>query len=541
MVDQFGIKEFKSLGYGEFFIFLKEHTSLLPTELQKLLAGNICEKSSLEVSLLQHQLMVLVAQASNSLWESETISKKMISTLLVRQFPTLSFKIMENGSMEDFLHIVCENKNNVISKCVLFSATLLSDPSREDDIVESTGIRTNNAQNDSATSKNAIDVLLRAPMLSDLNSWSHWDLVFAPSLGPLVEWLLSEVNAKELLCLVTKDGKVIRIDQSANVDSFLEAALQRSPFQTAVKLLSLLSLAGGEKHVPLSLLKCYARHVFDVILKSHFENKEVQDNKKYFLLAKTVDEVANNLSGEVHKNSIQIDHLVSGASRFILDSLGYLPSEFRGFAAGVLLSGMQSMIKDAPSAILFECNQEERIMLHEIGLSNGIVEWIDDYHSFCVTGTTADLFTSSKSARLQAAESAVSIGFRHTQNVLYMSTCDDGEAVAPQEEDVHDEASTETSPTVQGAVSSHEVGSGCAEKTSEFDRQKDSALVIESIRRDEFGLDPNLSCMENTMLRKQHARLGRALHCLSQELYSEDSHFLLELVTGIDSFTFVLL
>ncbi|KAF2299960.1 hypothetical protein GH714_006425 [Hevea brasiliensis] len=537
LVDQFCIKEFKSLGYGEFFIFLEKHASLLPTELQKLLAGDTCEKSPVEVSLLQHQLMVLVSQASNSLCEGESISKKMISALLVKQFPMLSFKIMENGSIEDFLHIVGENKNNVISKCVVFSATLLEnhhigDPLKEDDIVESTGIRTNNGQNDSATSKNAIEVLLRAPLLSDLNSWSHWDLIFAPSLGPLVGWLLNEVSAKELLCLVTKDGKVIRIDQSANVDSFLEAALQRSSFQTAVKLLSLLSLAGGEKHVPLSLLKCYARHAFDVILKNHFENKAVQDNNNYLLLGKIVDEGANNLSGELHKNSIQMNQVVPVASRFVLDSLAYLPSEFRGFAAGVLLSGMQSVIKDAPSAILFECNQEERVMLHEIGLSIGIVEWIDDYHAFCLTGTT-DLFTSSEPAHLEAAGSAVSTGLRYTQNVLDRSSCGDGETIVHQE-DVHNEAVTETSLTIQDIVSSNEIGIGCAEESSELDKQKDAALVIESIRRDEFGLDPNLSCMESTMLRKQHARLGRALHCLSQELYSEDSHFLLELVQNAD-------
>ena len=53
---------------------------------------------------------------------------------------------------------------------------------------------------------------------------------------------------------------------------------------------------------------------------------------------------------------------------------------------------------------------------------------------------------------------------------------------------------------------------------------------IEAIRRDEFGLDLELECNESLLLKKQHARLSRALHCLSQELYSQDSHFLLELV-----------
>ncbi|KAI7727540.1 hypothetical protein M8C21_003844, partial [Ambrosia artemisiifolia] len=66
------------------------------------------------------------------------------------------------------------------------------------------------------------------------------------------------------------------------------------------------------------------------------------------------------------------------------------------------------------------------------------------------------------------------------------------------------------------------------------EREKNAANIIESIRVQEFGMDPNISSTENSILEKQHARLGRALFCLSQELYSQDSHFLLELVQNAD-------
>jgi len=65
----------------------------------------------------------------------------------------------------------------------------------------------------------------------------------------------------------------------------------------------------------------------------------------------------------------------------------------------------------------------------------------------------------------------------------------------------------------------------------EESNHEEASLVIETIRREEFGLDQALSYTENSLLKKQHARLGRALHCLSQELYSQDSHLLLELVS----------
>jgi hypothetical protein len=54
--------------------------------------------------------------------------------------------------------------------------------------------------------------------------------------------------------------------------------------------------------------------------------------------------------------------------------------------------------------------------------------------------------------------------------------------------------------------------------------------LIETIRREEFGLETGSSFAESALLKKQHARLGRALQCLSNELYSHDSHFILELV-----------
>ncbi|KAK1592457.1 hypothetical protein Q3G72_025242 [Acer saccharum] len=544
LAEQFNVKEFKSLGYGEFFLFLEKHASLLPYELQKLLAGNMCEKSSFEVSLLQHLLVVLVSQASNSLGENETITKQMITTLLMRQFPLLCFKIMDNGSMDSFLEIVGKYRNDVISKCVLFSETLLGMSTHKkntlletNDVITDSGVRTR--MSESVTSKDAVEVLLRAPMLSDLNSWSHWDLVFSPSLGPLLEWLLNEVNAKELLCLVTKDGKVIRLDSSATVDSFFEAALEGSSFQTAVKLLSSFALAGGEKHVPLSLLKCHARHAFEVILKNNMEGSDGQDplmHTKVLSRQQMVGEVyADKLSGDVSKHSIKMNKAVAVASRFFIDCLGYLPSEFRGFAADVLLSGLRSVILNVPLEILHECNQtEQRIMLHEVGLSLGIVEWVNDYHAFCSTSSTDSLLSSGASC-LKAARSEFCTGSICTQNASNEVAFIEGEMIDFAGADGCKEECSEVCHTIDGVeASSDGIGNCCTQQLSEVDSCKDGALIIESIRREEFGLDSSLSNVESSMLKKQHARLGRALHCLSQELYSQDSHFLLELVQNAD-------
>ncbi|KAL6971001.1 hypothetical protein U1Q18_030682 [Sarracenia purpurea var. burkii] len=525
MTEQFSVQEFESLGYGEFFTFLEKHVSLLPDALQKCSTSYTHENSPLEVCLRRHQLALLLSQASNNLGGIENITKEMISLLLVRQFPAVNWILVERASLKDFMDVVRQNEST--SSCILFSTALLGSHTGDSinekasstaalkgmEIGHRTGLL------GSFTTKDAVDVLLRAPMLADLSLWTHWDLVFAPSLGPLVEWLLNEVNTKELLCLVTKDGKVIRIDHTATVDSFLEGSLQGSSFQTAVKLLSLLSLYGGDRHVPLSLLKCYARQAFEVLTKNFCE-VEVNECKTFLRQGDSLyrqdmsEDDASGLKNNFYRSKSTVQEAAAVAARFFIDCVGHFPTEFRSFAADVLLSGLQSVIKDAPSGILAECKQiEQRLMLHDVGLSLGMVEWIEDYHKF---GSTMDSqsFASSGVYYVQPVISEISRG----------STCmQDAPAV-----------SKFTSSNSEMLVSTEEISGDYFSidcKRSEVEKENEAALLIESIRCEEFGLDPRLSEMESSMLKKQHARLGRALHCLSQELYSQDSHFLLELVT----------
>ncbi|KAL4272173.1 hypothetical protein GQ457_13G017120 [Hibiscus cannabinus] len=540
--EQFCVKDFKSLGHGEFFMFLERHASLLPIELQKLLAAEICENSPLEVCFLHHLLIVFMSQASYNLQDNQIISKEVINTLLMKQYPLINFKVKENGSMEDFLEVVERSKNDVSSKCVVYSASLLGMCHNGDSLAYdenySSESSVQNRKVKSAVSKDAMAVLLRAPMLSDLFSWSHWDVLFAPSLGSLIVWLLNEVSARELLCLVTKDGKVVRINHLATIDSFLEAALKGSAFETALMLLSLCSLTGGIKHLPLALLKHHAQMAFEVLLKNQIENIEVEDYQNSIMNGKTsfrpkfLEDISiRSLGSRLQMTSIKMNKAASHASRFFLDCLCYLPSEFRCCAADILLHGMRAVIKDWPSAISSECdNMSQRVMLHELGFSLGIVEWIQDYHIFCSTDTS-DLFPSCEGLGMTTSMSDLKTRSNSLQNAMDKCSYTEKEPIASDRID--------KDPEVCDKISGEEVsvekrGNTNRERSSEVDEQTDAALVIESIRRDEFGLDPSLSGVESSMLNKQHARLGRALHCLSQELYSQDSHFLLELVQNAD-------
>lgn len=551
VAEQFGMKNFDSLGYGDFLSFLEKCIDQLPHELLKLLVGDTCENSSFRACMSSNQLFAIVSQALSSLWENETVTKQMISMLLMRQFPSINFEVLENGSLVNLLDAVQGHKSSVTSKGVVFSASLieknyngdsLSDIDNNWSEITTNGSEMNHKKNsENVIAKNAIEVLLKSPMLSDLSKWSHWDIKFAPFLGPLISWLLNDVNTKEMLCLVTKDGKVIRIDHSATLDSFLEAAVQGSSFQTAVHLLSLISLFGGEKHVPLSLLKCHACHAFEVMFRNSLEDVEVSDDgnalhQSVEALSKT--KVLNGVStaktmSEFNNNIHKVSKVASILSRFVLDCLGNLPAEFHSFASDVLLSGMQSVFKDAASAILCECrNMEERLMLHEVGFCLGISVWINDYLAL-ISNNTSDIRCAGVSC-LKDAKTDVNTSLKDDQETLDKSPIPEANMVTSFVASRLVEGCTEITQTVDTEKPNDESNSSWLGNSFQHGEDMDAALVIESIRRDEFGLDSSLSDTDSCMLKKQHARLGRALHCLSQELYSQDSHFILELVQNAD-------
>lgn len=531
LAEQFQVQDFESLGWGGFFTFLEKHMLLLPTQLQRVLSGELREEFPLEVHVNENLLTLLLSQASE-FSGGNVISRQTVVRLLAEQFPSINFKVVGRDSGENFTEIIGKKKS--CSKCVLFSATLLGAENSltskhlEESLTVGNDTEARSSILNAVASKEVLDVLLRVPLLSDLNSWCHWDLRYAPHFGPLMG-CLNEINSKDLLCLVTRDGKIIRTDPSATADSFLEAALQGSAYRTAAQLLSLISL-NGQTHLPLSLLKCYAKRAFEVFFDNHSEEMELNDRNSRVHM-----HVPVNLSTSLDKMIVveqrtKVAKSDYAASKFLLDCLGYLPGEFHSLVVDVLLSGLRSVVKDAPTRVLSACEHtEQRIMLHDAGLLLGIVEWISDYHKFWSSFSLNSAIVENASSNLDSGaefvqkESEDLIQTEQRCMIISEKSCENKKE---PHESCHTFGDTGTLCET--------VGEAFTQTAAEF--HDNPASVIDSIRRDEFGLDSTSSGTEMSMLQKQHARLGRALQCLSQELYSQDSHFILELVRTLTFF-----
>ena len=64
--------------------------------------------------------------------------------------------------------------------------------------------------------------------------------------------------------------------------------------------------------------------------------------------------------------------------------------------------------------------------------------------------------------------------------------------------------------------------------------QEDCRAVVESIRIKDFGIGLELDDRQREIADKQREREGRGLQRLSKELYSKDTHFVLELIQNAD-------
>jgi hypothetical protein len=250
VTSQFSAQQFSALGHGTFLEFLERHGHHFPPNWSGFLRGELPSSSSLEVSVVQQQIGVLLCQAESNWLENGEFSADSFRMLLKRQFPTVDVEVMQNklGGLTG----TTEAHGKIIQTSTIKFSIALLEKRWSGELLNHIAQQ---SYPGSVSSQEAIKCLLKAPFLSDLLLWSNWDVLFAPSLGSFTHWLLNIGPVQELSCIVTTDGRFVRIDTSATVDQFLEAVIQQSPFQVALKLLSLLHIYNGSSNAPISLLK----------------------------------------------------------------------------------------------------------------------------------------------------------------------------------------------------------------------------------------------------------------------------------------------
>lgn len=178
-----------------------------------------------------------------------------------------------------------------------------------------------------------------------------------------------------------------------------------------------------------------------------------------------------------------------------------------------------------------------RLVLYRLGFQLGIALWQDAWRRSIFpppsppptpTPTPAALVSSPAGA----TQTAPSLNSLHP--VLDQLLADVHSALPNGSSQLQFDGSIDLlSPMQTDATAADTEAAPDAAASSGQDAQQCMA-IIEAIRREEFGIGVELDAASSLLRHRQNERIGRALQRLSQELYSKDTHFVLELVQNAD-------
>ncbi|XP_032900561.1 protein NO VEIN-like isoform X2 [Amblyraja radiata] len=545
LVEHFKLKGFVAIGHGTFLEYLVKHSQLLEEAaggsvfLQPQEARNCGFRPS-------HQDVYEFIRQCGTLEESMFPA---IEAALRSQYKVKDSKELGHGALPNMIKMVqCRAKlntdHNSSQSLVLYEATFfVQEPSYC--ITE-----TNNCVGllGELSKEQALTCLLNAPLLENLSQWSEWELVFEPQHGSLKDFIERHCGEKatqlsveglpvlnDLIAIEIKPGVLLRLTTDTSPELFAQAVKSHDPIGTAGHLVSIVT-ADGLRNAPLALL---ANHVESALA--------------------TLGSSEGSYLGAERLSSDQ-------SAKFIIDCLVRIPIR-------LCKSLLQKVFLEPFSRIVGQCESKELLLqtakcslwnlnrLHELGILLGITEWRRDYQSKLdptkLRPIASKTVRTVDSASLSSRSSCVGLSDDEDVNIPVSeseidaeSNCassvadddDDDKFVLADEPDdlpTTDEKPSELTDdaTAQNGVPSdaddRSSGEECSvEAINEEHSQYKS--IIDDIRKNEFGIGIELNEEGKRLMQIHQNRLGRSLTRLSTELYSKDTHFVLELIQNAD-------
>ncbi|XP_070708112.1 uncharacterized protein [Pempheris klunzingeri] len=381
----------------------------------------------------------------------------------------------------------------------------------------------------------ALASLLSCPLLEDLSEWSQWELIFKPLHGSLKDFIERNAANTGLAALEVTPGLLLRITTHTGDKHFSSAATALDPIGTAGHLVSMV-VADGIVNAPTALLA------------NHMESS----------LAEAVGKEDLSQAEE------------SRVAKFLLACLTRIPARTcQAVMQQVFLEPFSRVLGQAKSkqVLIAVAQSDPKHMncLHQLGLLLGITDWVKDYqkklnpqqNQNCTmppatmeqaksnlidfessslsaldmredeyleeNGVDNSFASSHLSQNLDQVNGEVSEG-EDEEELYELTSLPNGEASSVSSEAEGGEEQSEMS------VADGKDAASCQPVTA-LDLQR---AIIEDIRKSEFGVGVELNAEGQKLMQVHQDRLGRSLDRLSTELYSKDTHFVLELIQNAD-------
>ncbi|XP_041714657.1 uncharacterized protein wu:fj29h11 isoform X2 [Coregonus clupeaformis] len=386
----------------------------------------------------------------------------------------------------------------------------------------------------------ALSCLFSCPLLDELGQWSQWELVFRPRHGPLKDFIDRNAASTDLSALEVSPGVLLRVTTCTGDKLFSQAAMTLDPVGTAGHLVSMV-VADGITNTPTALLA------------NHMESS-----------------LAAAVAKEDLSRAEEDGSCFSSVALFLLDCLIRIPTRTcRALLQQVFLEPFSRVLggQAKSKAVLLSTarsNLRHLNCLHQLGIVLGITDWVKDYHTKLSAPQNQDLNQSqnqdqtppadqTKPAPVDSLNRSLSQTLSEDEEFPEDCSSDSSHPTQPQhaggwdedgDEDELYELILEThgdTHTERDGEEDWEEGQSLAEpvKADNADSQSESRVdchraIIDDIRKSEFGIGVEMNEEGQRLMTVHQERLGRSLDRLSTELYSKDTHFVLELIQNAD-------
>uniref|UniRef100_W5MY83 Wu:fj29h11 n=1 Tax=Lepisosteus oculatus TaxID=7918 RepID=W5MY83_LEPOC len=542
MVNHFKFKEFAHMEHGTFLEFLVKQSQILKEAGVGALPLSSWDSRACGFRPSQQDVFEFLKQCGVE-GQDRVSELPAIESALRNHYKVRDSRELGYGSLSTLVVLVQRQKqqsNGIHASPVRYEAPLFAREARSSwtEANESVGLL------GPQSIGNALACLLSAPLLEDLSEWSQWELVFEPEHGNLKDFI--EKNAGDLVALEVKPGILLRVTNFTSPQLFAEAATALDPIDTAGHLVSVV-LADGIANAPIALLA------------NHMESS---------LAAAMVQEDFSQPEEALSLNT---------TAKFVLDCLIRIPTKIcKSLIKQIFLEPFSKVLGQAKSkAVLLQAARSDRRYknrLHQMGLLLGLTEWVKDFQTK-LSSPQLPVDTSAYAGNMNhvspAARSADSMS-QSSKSLVADFSDEEPELESDSEPednsssqisgkrqkgpDTHDEEqnyelTSEQNSQVSNTSESQGLSSGAVNadpaemdvqgsedlgKSLAEERVNQCKAIIDDIRKTEFGIGVDLNEEGRNLMNVHQERLGRSLDRLSTELYSKDTHFVLELIQNAD-------
>ncbi|XP_060075304.1 uncharacterized protein LOC132554994 [Ylistrum balloti] len=401
----------------------------------------------------------------------------------------------------------------------------------------------------------ALACLHNCPLLEDLAGWSQWTLVFEPEHGKLKDFLqkyggshISTIDGKRLmttniLAMEIKPGKFLKLTSQTSPEIFEQALIARNVTEVCGHLMSMVVTNKGLDNTPLALLTNHLKTALFTMHGSESSHSLPGAPPMGGSANAAVVFVLNCLM------KLPIRSCVSMADKVFLEPLGHVVGSTKS----------KSLLMGACHSV-YEMNR-----LQELGCHLGIDDWTHqiqkksslpaDAIEEIPTEEAQEFFgqvvqveedsdesddESSDASSILSSDDEEDKNTEESDDVVIVE-----EAVVIGEDTLDSQKAnsvidvTEKIVKVEGTEDNEDDGNEEEDNlTEEEKRERHCHKIIDNIRRDEFGFGVELNEDGQRLMQVHQERLGRSLDRLSKDLYSKDTHFVLELVQNADDNTY---